>query len=479
LTRGFQSERFTARLGHAPSLSRFRLFSPKNFTAFIKYSALAALALLLFACAEPPKPVAANQTKNETKNIVADSPSIRVSAPDVDSAEPASAAAPDGGVYLVWVEHSGVARDADVYFRKFDGAAKSTGEKTRVNSQAGEATAWRGDPPTIAVGAGGEIYVGWTASVKTEKKSGTNLYVSVSTDGGKSFAAPAKVNDDSLPASHGMHSLAADKSGKIYVAWLDERNIKMPAHARIETGKIENPNEFQYVKAHHTPTPEVKPAREEAEPNSEIFYAVSKDGAKTFSPNKKISSEVCPCCKTSLLATADGKIYASWRQVLEGDFRHIAVASSVDGGESFSQPAIVSDDQWQISACPVSGASLAVTENNALKAVWFTAGKAGVPGLYTAESTDGGKSFAARALINEGAASGSPILLAENGKFALLWEASGKLLRSEIKANQVDKAVEITDGATPAAALSKGKIFVAFNRKESDKRGVWLSVSGD
>jgi hypothetical protein len=440
----------------------------KNFTTFIKYSALVSLALLLFACADSTKQTVSNETKNETKTKIPDSPAIRVSAPNIDSAEPAIAAAPDGGIYFVWVEHD-ASKAADVYFQKFDGEAKSNGEKIRINPQAGEATAWRGDPPTIAVGAGGEIYVGWTASVKTEKASGTNLYISASLDGGKSFRAPVKVNDDSAPAAHGMHSLAADKNGKIYVAWLDERNIKTPARAGNES---EISSEFQFVKAHHTPTPEVKQSKEEPEPNSEIFFAVSKDGAKTFSPNKKISSEVCPCCKTSLLATADGKVYASWRQVLAGDFRHIAIAST-DDGENFSAPAIVSDDRWQIAACPVSGASLAIGETGALKVAWFTAGAAGKPGLYTAESANGGKSFSARTLINEGAVSGNPIFLAREN---IVWEAGGKLFRAGIQGNQVGQAVEIADGAVPSAVVSKGKIFIGFSRKESDARGVWLSV---
>jgi hypothetical protein len=444
----------------------------KIFTTFIKYSTLASFALLLCACAGSTKPTATNESKNETKTKASDSPAIRVSAPNADSAEPAIAAAPDGGIYFVWAEHA-AGKAADVYFQKFDGAAKSNGEKVRINPQAGEATAWRGDPPTIAVGTNGEIYVGWTASVKTEKASGTNLYISVSRDGGKTFAAPVKVNDDSAPASHGMHSLAADKNGKIYVAWLDERNIKTPARAENES---EISSEFQFVKAHHTPTPEVKQSKEEPEPNSEIFFAVSKDGAKTFSPNKKISSEVCPCCKTSLLATADGKVYASWRQVLAGDFRHIAVASIVDDGENFSQPSIVSDDRWQIAACPVSGAALAIGETGALKVAWFTAGAAGKPGLYTAETTDGGKSFSARTLINEGAVSGSPIFLAREN---IVWEAGGKLLRAKIQGNQTGQAVEIADGAAVSAAVSGSKIFIGFSRKESDARGVWLSVFED
>ncbi|MDQ3798660.1 MAG: glycoside hydrolase [Acidobacteriota bacterium] len=460
----------------------------KNFTTFIKLSALICFSFLPFACAgEQNRTAAVNDAKNETKNKAASStpgaPSIGVSAPDADAAEPAIAAAPDGsGVYLVWVEH-GASRAADVYLQKFDNEAKAAGEKVRVNPQAGQATAWRGDPPTITIAASGEIYVGWTARVKTETASGTDLYVSVSRDGGKSFDAPAKVNDDSAPASHGMHSLAADGGGKIHVAWLDERNIKMPAHAANRAAEISNG--FRFVKAHHTPTPEAKPMptpqpqpekAEETEPNSEIFYAVSKDGAKTFSPNKKISSEVCPCCKTSLLAAGDGKVYASWRQVLPGDFRHIAVASTADGGESFSKPAIVSDDRWQIAACPVSGAALAISpETGALRAAWFTAGAAGKPGIYTAESADGGKSFSARTLINEGAASGTPIFLARGE--SVIWEAGGKLLRAGIKANQAGQAAEITDGAMPAAvAVSNGKTFIAFSRKEGERRAVRLSV---
>ncbi|HLM01295.1 MAG TPA: sialidase family protein, partial [Pyrinomonadaceae bacterium] len=373
----------------------------------------------------------------------------------------------------------GAGKTGDVYFQKFDAEAKPVGEKVRVNPQAGQATAWRGDPPTIAtvlVVGYNQIYVGWTASVKTGKASGTDLYVSVSRDDGKTFSAPARVNDDSAPASHGMHSLAVDKHGKIHVAWLDERNIKTPAHAAGETRESENSSRFRYIKAQHTPTPEAKqpPAAEEAEPNSEIFYAVSADGGKTFSKNKKISGEVCPCCKTSLLEESVDKIYVSWRQVLAGDFRHIAVASTADGGESFSQPTIVSDDQWRIAACPVSGAALEIGETGALKVAWFTAGAAGKPGLYTAESTDGGKSFSARTLINEGIAAGSPIFLAAGKSF--VWEAGGKLFHAKAGANQIGQAREITDGSMPAAVTSGGRIFIAFVRKEGDRRGVRLLV---
>jgi hypothetical protein len=73
------------------------------------------------------------------------------------------------------------------------------------------------------------------------------------------------------------------------------------------------------------------------ESNRELFVAFSTDSGKTFSPNRKVAENACPCCKTALAVSADGTLYASWRQVLPGNFRHIAVANSTDGGVKFLQ----------------------------------------------------------------------------------------------------------------------------------------------
>lgn len=267
----------------------------------------------------------------------------RISAPEVDAAEPAIAADADGNVYIVYVEH-GADKTADVYLQKIGADGKLNGEKTRVNPEKGTAKAWRGDPPTIKIGGDDTIFIGWTAKIAgAEISSASDLNLSVSRDGGKTFAAPIKVNDDVLPAAHGMHSLEIGKDNRVFVAWLDERNLKIgeqaESAARIEE-EIQNASPFQFVKIlHHNSNQANKNSRhqmengttqmkdEVAEPNSEVFFAVSDDGGETFSANKKLSSEVCPCCKTSLLAAPDGRIYASWRQVLGDNFRHIAVAS--------------------------------------------------------------------------------------------------------------------------------------------------------
>lgn len=417
---------------------------------------------------------------------------LRISDLNANAAEPAMAADGNGGVYVVYVEH-GADRSADVYLQKYDANNEISGEKTRVNPEKGQAKAWFGDPPTVKTGGDGAIYVGWTARVNGAEKSGANnLYLSVSRDGGKSFGAPVKVNDDAAPAAHGMHSLAIGADNRVYLAWLDERNIKPATRAAMyeEDSPAREP-EFVFIKAHHnsnqnnTAKPE-KPTieklaaeNENAEPNSETFFAVSADGGKTFAPNVKLSSEVCPCCKTALLVAPDGKIFVSWRQVLPGDYRHIAVASSADGGGKFSAPNIVSDDRWQLAACPVSGAPLTLFPDNSLKTAWFTAGNAGRQGIYLAESKDAGKTFAPRTLLNENAASGTPILLAERENVArVIWSESGAVWTARFengKTNDGERR-EVGTGEHPAAIVSGGKLYVASVRKDKDKQSVWLTL---
>ncbi|HEV8592253.1 MAG TPA: sialidase family protein, partial [Pyrinomonadaceae bacterium] len=309
----------------------------------------------------------------------------RLSDSRIDAAEPAVAVDPAGNTFVAFVEHL-PDKSANLFVKKLDAQLKPAGDAVRVNPYAGEVKAWAGDPPTLAIGPDGAVYVGWTRRVSSSEL-GNDLVISVSQDGGATFGDPVKVNDDAKPASHGMHSLAIGKEGHVYIAWLDERNVK-----------VENHDE----PAGHSD--------EMVEPNSEVFFAVSNDGGKTFGANQKIAADVCPCCKTSMALSSEGILYVSWRQVLKGDLRHIAVASSTDNGKTFSQGSIVSDDQWQLNACPVSGAALLAGENKTLQVLWYTAGKAGQAGIYSAESSDGGRTFTPRKLISGEGASGLPWL---------------------------------------------------------------------
>ena len=379
---------------------------------------------------------------------------VQLSAPEVDAAEPVTVAAPGGGFFVAWVNHTAV-QTADVMLARFDGEGIANGAAVRVNPQVGVATAWRGDPPSVAV-TDRAVYVLWTARVEVDGKKGTDLYLSTSEDQGKTFATTVKVNDDKLPGAHGMHSLAVSRDGRVYVAWLDERNIRAPKPSKHAGG-------------HHM------------ESNRELFVASSTDGAKTFSTNRKVASDACPCCKTALAVAADGTIYASWRQVLPGNFRHIAVASSNDGAANFSAPAIVSDDKWMLQGCPVSGPSLSTDPNGTLKVVWYAAGEAGAPGLYFAESRDQGRSFSPRSLLMQESVKGTPALVTANNRTVAVWQGTaGEQI--ETKMRELGGAGAVVGVAAnaelPSGALINDKLFVAYITKVGEKRSVWLAKVG-
>jgi hypothetical protein len=375
---------------------------------------------------------------------------VRVSAEGVDAAEPVTSVAPDGNFYVAWVNHEPNNR-ADVMIARHE-AGPTPGAAVRVNPDAGTATAWRGDQPSLAVGKNGSVYVVWTARVESNGKKGTDLYLSVSSDMGRTFGAPVKINDDKVPAAHGMHSLGVADDGRIYVSWLDERNVAAPAPSTKAEG-------------HHM------------ESNRDLFIADSGDGGRTFSRNRKIAADACPCCKTALAIALDGTVYVSWRHVLPGNYRHIAVTSSTDAGATFSKPVIVSDDKWVLHGCPVSGPSLALADDGTLKVLWYAAGEANAPGLYFAESKDKAQTFSARQLLAQGSVRGTPVLAAGNNAGVAVWETTGasgpegrfRTVKGDGAAASVGSNVEL-----PAAVVSKDGLFVAYVFKEKEKRSVWL-----
>jgi len=375
---------------------------------------------------------------------------IQISAPGVDAAEPATATAGDGTFYVAWVNHD--AKQADVMLAHFNNKAEMQGSAVRVNRQPGVATAWRGDQPSVAVASDGAVYVLWTARVDAGDKHGTDIYLSASSDRGQTFASEVKVNDDKVPGAHGMHSLAVAKDGRIYAGWLDERNV-------------------------HAPMPSTKAEGHHMESNRDLYLATSTDGGRSFSANRKVASDACPCCKTSLAVAADGTLYAGWRQVLPGNYRHIAVASSTDGGTKFSTPVIVSDDRWMLQGCPVSGPSLSVDgASGSLKVVWFAAGENSAPGLYTAESKDKGHSFSPRQLLSQETVRGTPALAA--GRIAV-WQSADTAETKMHNIGTTGSALSVAANAElPAGAFANDRLFVAYIAKEKEKRSIWLLRAG-
>lgn len=260
------------------------------------------------------------------------------------------------GFYLVFIER--INNVSNVMLRhSADG--KTFSKPVRVNDREGDATVRNENPPKIAVAPNGDVYVCW-ANERGRWKG--NIRFARSVNGGKSFSPAITLNSDgdAEPVGHAFQSLAVDVKGKVHVAWIDERN------------------------------------KRKEDRGAEIWMTVSDNGGRTFSPDRRILTDVCECCRTNLQVDAAGRFYLSYRNVPRSGpmYRDNMLARSLDGGRTFTTT-IASEDKWEIAGCPVAGPSFSFDATGNLTTIWFLGGGAR-PGLYYATSTNKGESFAPR-----------------------------------------------------------------------------------
>src|SRR5262245_37783577 len=174
-----------------------------------------------------------------------------------------------GGFYLAFIERKDGASNVMIR-HSVDGASFST--PIRVNDRPADATVRNENPPKVAVGPDGEVYVCWAN--EREKWQG-DIRFARSTDRGRSFSPAVTINSDASgkPAGHAFQSIAVDHKGRIYVAWIDERNKK------------------------------------QSDRGAEIWLATSDDRGRSFSRDRKVLGDVCECCRTNLQAAADSTLF--------------------------------------------------------------------------------------------------------------------------------------------------------------------------
>lgn len=130
-----------------------------------------------------------------------------------------------------------------------------------------------------------------------------------------------------------------------------------------------------------------------------------------------VDADVCSCCNTDVARTADGLV-AVYRDHLPGEIRDISIVRHVGG--RWSEPAPVHRDGWEIGGCPTNGPAV-VAENRRVAVAWFTAAGQ-TPRVKVAFSGDGGASFAAPIVVDEGTPVGWPRLAwLDDGSVAVSW----------------------------------------------------------
>lgn len=285
-----------------------------------------------------------------------------------------------------------------------------------------------GDAPKATSGGGG-------------RPRDLQIVYAVSTDQGVTWTKPAPVHSDKTPnIVRGFFDATVLGNGEIGVAYLND--IEGKAHQR----------DLRFV---------------------------SSTGGR-FSAEKILDPFVCDCCNISLLVDQKGALNVYYREN-QDNIRDIARMSSTDNGATFSKPAILFKDNWQINGCPHSGPTSSVGGSSPLIA-WFS-GSQDAPGIRLV--TQEGK----RLFVLDDPTAKNAYLVSAPKSSVLLWEQSQRSesgMTSTIAYRKIDAAANpatqfvknAQNGTNASGIVVDKKLLVAYEvRKPNNMNTIeWASI---
>jgi len=351
---------------------------------------------------------------------------------EVHVSAPAVAEGADGPV-VAWVAKTG---ETNTVFITRPGTA---GDPVQVNPPQASVDSLH-QAPGLGLGPGGEVYVTWSSS-KPKPVGGlfaSDLFLSRSLDGGRSFEAPLRVNDD-RPISHSFEDLAVTTDGTVLVAWID--------------------------------------SRQGASQTATWVARVTERGSRLERVTQLPAGETCVCCRVSVSAGPGEAASVLWRKVFPGDVRDMVLSRSTDGGRTFAAAALVHADRWKITACPHRGGSIAADARGRLYAIWYTEASGDRPDLLLAVAAAGQRFGAPRRLHT---ATGSVpdharLAVDATGRGVVVWEDSTAvrrriLLRSIGEGGRSLGPVRVLSQAikawTPDVAVARDGFVVAWHEEQ-------------
>ncbi len=252
--------------------------------------------------------------------------------------------------------------------------------------------------PKIVFKPSGEIIALWGVhNPAAANKYAGLVYYSQSFDNGLNWTNAKPLVTDSNGFDQRYYDVALLPSGEAAIIWLDNRKS-----SRLE--------------------------------GSAIYYART-EGKNGFQKEKKISEACCPCCRTDLYVDSKAGVHVLYRGIINDSIRDMLHSVSMDEGESFSEPKLISADNWVIHGCPHTGP--AMTENQSgLHFAWYTG--AGPKGCFYTRSVDNGQSFFQNDHVSDRGSHPQLVALA-SGELLLTWDEPVQMLGKSTRGIAIER----------------------------------------
>jgi len=345
--------------------------------------------------------------------------------------------------------------------------------------------------PQTAVDSNGNIFVVWEDDTSTN----ANILFSRSSDGGATFSAPINISHSKL-FPFGPR-IAVDSSGGINVVWNDNSpgNLEIMFARSIDGGLTFSAPVNVSHDASTSSSPQVA-----VDSTGNIFvvwendsgvlgilFSRSVDGGVTFSAPAMISTNTTGSVSPQMAVGPNGNVYLGW----EDDFSSgsdISFSRSLDHGQTFSPPASLPHGVGNS-----TGVQLNVDAAGNVNAAWSN-DSPGNSDIFFSRSTNGGLNFSAPLNISKTPGFSSNALLAADaaGNISVIWTDNVPpatamdifYARSSNGGTSFSSPINISNNsgfsADPSLAVdSAGNINVAWDDTTPGKDDIFFSRSTD
>ncbi|MFZ6649314.1 sialidase family protein [Undibacterium sp. TJN25] len=273
------------------------------------------------------------------------------------SAELASSVAFDANGDLWLAGKHGIGEDQYLGLQLSRDLGKTWSAPRNIQSLPEEVSADGENRPKLAFGPGNAVYISYTRPLSKPYTGEIRFLRSL--DGGQTFLPAITVHANRQLITHRFESMIVDRSGRIFIAWIDKRDM------------------------------EAALAKRQKYEGAAVYYAVSEDCGASFKGDFKIADHSCECCRIALALNPQGEPVAMWRHVFEPNSRDHAMQVLRPDGKPGKISRATFDD-WRVDACPHHGPSLAYGADGRRHQTWFNV-KGEQGGIFYATADSGGR----------------------------------------------------------------------------------------